>query len=132
VAARVLTEGAEAIRRRDLTRLRALGGSAPVTQGSGKARRVAMRRACGSRLRYACYHRARTAVQNDERSRSHYAALRAQGRSHGRALRGVVDRPRAVAVAMRRAGTLYDPALRSSSEGRRARRGEPAAAGAGR
>jgi hypothetical protein len=32
VVARMLSEGAEAIRRRDLTRLRALGGSAPVTR----------------------------------------------------------------------------------------------------
>jgi transposase len=132
VAARVLTEAAEAIRRRDLTRLRALGGSAPVTKRSGKSCLVAMRRACSGRLRYAYYHWARTAVQNDERSRSHYAALRARGRSHGRALRGVVDRLLSVAVAMLRSGTLYDPALRSSAEGRRARVGEPAAVGAGR
>jgi transposase len=135
VAARVLTEGAEAIRQRDLTRLRALGGSAPVTKRSGKARHVEMRRACSGRLRYAYYHWARTAVQNDQRSRDHYAALRGRGQSHGRALRGVVDRLLSVAVAMLRSGTLYDPALRSSpqgeacgvSAGRRARPG----AGAG-
>jgi transposase len=131
VAARVLTEGAEAIRRRDLTRLRALGGSAPVTKRSGKTCLVAMRRACSGRLRYAYYHWARTAVQNDERSRAHYRALRAGGKSHGRALRGVVDRLLSVAVAMLRSGALYDAALRSSA-GRRARGGEPAAAGAGR
>jgi hypothetical protein len=71
-------------------------------------------------------------VQNDELSRAHYAALRARGRSDGRALRGVVDRLLAVAVAMLRSGTLYDPALRSSAEGRRAGGGEPAAAVAGR
>jgi transposase len=118
VLARVLTEGAEAIRHRDLTRLRALGGSAPVTQRSGKSRRVEMRRACSARLRFAYYHWARTAVQNDQQSRAHYAALRARGKSHGRALRGVVDRLLAVAVAMLRAGTLYDPGMRSSSEAR--------------
>jgi transposase len=134
VAARVLTEGAEAIRRRDLSRPRALGGSAPVTQRSGQARRVAMRRACGTRLRYAYYHWARTAVQNDERSRSHYAALRARGRSPGRAPRGAVDRLLAVAVAMLRSGTLYDPAVRPSPEGRASgvgagRRSRPGAAG---
>ena len=131
VVARMLTEGAEAIRRRDLTRLRALGGSAPVTQRSGQGYRVGMRRACSGRLRYAYYHWARTAVQRDERARAHYAALRAGGKSHGRALRGVVDRLLAVAVAMLRAGALYDPALRSTPEGR-ARLGEPAAAVAGR
>src|SRR5262249_10253545 len=100
VAARVLTEGVEAIRRRALTRLRALGGSAPVTKRSGKTCLVAMRRACSGRLRCTYYHWARTAVQNDERSRAHYAAPQARVRSHGRALRGVVDRLLAVAVAM--------------------------------
>jgi len=112
VLARVLTEGAEAIRRRDLTRLRALGGSAPVTQRSGKTCHVLMRRACSRSLRYAYYHWARTAVQNDERSKEHYAALRARGQSHGRALRGVVDRLLVVAVAMLRSGSLYDEGLR--------------------
>jgi transposase len=126
VLARVLTEGAEAIRRRDLTRLRALGGSAPVTKRSGKTCQVQMRRACSRSLRYAYYHWARTAVQNDERSREHYAALRARGQSHGRALRGVVDRLLVVAVAMLRAGTLYDEGLRP------ARGAEAAGAGSGR
>jgi transposase len=113
VLARVLTEGAEAIRHRDLSRLRALGGSAPVTKQSGKSRRVEMRRACSGRLRFAYYHWARGAVQNDPHSRAHYAALRASGKSHGRALRGVVDRSLAVAVAMLRAGALYDLGRRS-------------------
>jgi transposase len=117
VLARVLTEGAEAIRCRDLTRLRALGGSAPVTKRSGKYCHVEMRRACSGRLRFAYYHWGRTAMQNDERSKAHYAALRATGKSHGRALRGVVDRLLAVAMAMLRAGTLYDPALRSLPKG---------------
>jgi transposase len=112
VLARVLTDAAEAIRHRDLNRLRALGGSAPVTKRSGQSHHVLMRRACNARLRFAYYHWARTAVQRDPRSRAHYQALRQRGRRHGRALRGVVDRLLAVAVAMLRAGTLYDPALR--------------------
>jgi transposase len=112
VLARMLTEGAEAIRQRDLNRLRALGGSAPVTQRSGQTCHVLMRRACSGRLRYAYYHWARTAVQHDERSRAHYHQLRGRGQSHGRALRGVVDRLLNVAVAMLRTGTLYDPSRR--------------------
>ncbi len=112
VLARMPTDGAEAIRLRDLSRLRALGGSAPVTQRSGQTCRVRMRRACNARLRFAYYHWARTAVQHDEHSRAHYRELRSKGQSHGRALRGVVDRLLAVAAAMLRAGTLYDPALR--------------------
>jgi transposase len=112
VAARVLSEGADAIRHRDLSRLRALGGSAPVTQRSGKTHWVSMRRACSGRLRYAYYHWARTAIQRDDYTLRHYRALRARGKSHGRALRGVVDRMLAVTVAMLRNGTLYDPSLR--------------------
>jgi hypothetical protein len=114
VLARVLTEAAEAIRLRDLTRLRALGGSAPVTKRSGKTHHVMMRRACNARLRFAYHHWARTAMQRDARTREHYAALRRRGCSHGRALRGVVDRLLSVAVAMLRAGTLYDPGRRAS------------------
>ena len=79
------------------------------------------------------------AVQNDPHSHEHYAALRGRGQSHGRALRGVVDRLLAVAVAMLRSGTLYDPALRSAPVGqaqgggttRRAGPGAAAAVGAG-
>jgi transposase len=112
VLARMLTEGAEAIRLRDLSRLRALGGSAPVTERSGKTCRVLMRRACSARLRFAYYHWARTAMQNDPRSKAHYHDLRQRGRSHGRALRGVADRLLSVAVAMLRKRKLYDKSLR--------------------
>jgi transposase len=122
VAARVLSEGAEAIRLRDLSRLRALGGSAPVTQRSGKTCRVKMRRACSGWLRFAYYHWARTAIQRDEYTRRHYRDLRARGKSHGRALRGVVDRLLTVAVAMLGKGMLYDPSLRAA---RRSNRGRP-------
>jgi transposase len=127
VLARVLTEGAEAIRHRDLSRLRALGGSAPVTERSGKTCHVQMRRACSAHLRFADYHWARTAVQNDERGAAHYRALRGRGKSHGRALRGVVDRLLSVAVAMLRARTLYDVSLRPVPEPGDGRRERPRA-----
>ena len=48
---------------------------------------------------------------HDPLSRARYRALRARGYSHGRALRTVGDRLLAVACAMLRAGTLYDPKL---------------------
>ena len=126
VAARVLSEGADAIRHRDLSRLRALGGSAPVTQRSGKRRHASMRRACSSWLRFAYYHWARTAIQQDEYALSHYRALRARGKSHGRALRGVVDRMLNVTIAMFRNGTLYDPSLHLSGQSNRKGRTKPA------
>ena len=110
VLATLLTEGCQAIQARDYHALRTLTGVAPVTKRSGKSCRVEMRKACSHRLRTAVYHWARVATQHDARSKERYAALRARGHSHGRALRGVTDRLRAVACAMLKAGTAYDPA----------------------
>ena len=47
-------------------------------------------------------------VRHDPRSRAHYDRLRARGHSHGRALRGVVDRLLRVLIAMLTTQTLYD------------------------
>lgn len=115
VVATVLAEASEAIRERDLTTLRALTGIAPVTKQSGKRRVVVMRRACNEHLRNACYHWARVAVQHDPASKDIYNQLRSRGATHGRALRGVMDRLLAVTVAMLRSGTLYNPAVRRAT-----------------
>jgi transposase len=112
VLATVLVEAAAPIARRDLQGLRALGGIAPVTRRSGKQDQKLMRRACNARLRYAFYHWGRTAMQHDPLTKEHYAILRKKGHSHGRALRGVVDRLLSVAIAMLKQGSLYDPARR--------------------
>jgi transposase len=112
VLATVLVEAAAPIARRDLHGLRALGGIAPVTRRSGKQDQKLMRRACNARLRYAFYHWGRTAMQRDPLTKEHYAILRKKGHSHGRALRGVVDRLLSVAIAMLKQGSLYDPARR--------------------
>jgi len=63
-------------------------------------------------LRNAIYHWSRVSTQGDPHSAEHYAALRAKGHSHGRALRGVGDRWLAMLMAMLKSGTEYDPALR--------------------
>lgn len=110
VLATLLTEGWSAIQARDYHALRTLTGVAPVTKRSGKSCRIEMRKACSGRLRTAVYHWARVATQHDARSKERYAALRGRGHSHGRALRGVADRLLAVACAMLKAGTVYDPA----------------------
>ncbi|WP_234896771.1 hypothetical protein [Sinorhizobium medicae] len=72
---------------------------------------VVRRQACHDRLATAMYHWARVAVQHDLRSRLKYAALRSRGHSHGRALRSVADRLLAVACAMLKTGTTFDPSL---------------------
>jgi transposase len=110
--ATLIAEAYEPIASRDLATLRSWGGVAPVTRQSGKSRFVAMRRACNPRLRFAFYHWARVAVIRDPASKQHYARLRAKGHSHGRALRGVMDRLLTVAVAMLRSGTTYQPEQR--------------------
>lgn len=111
--AALLAEAAEALQKRAYHILRVLAGVAPVTVSSGKSRRVVMRTACNARLRNACYHWARVAMQRDKASRAIYSRLRQRGSSHGRALRGVVDRLLSIACAMLRHGTLYDPNFRT-------------------
>jgi transposase len=114
VAATMLAEAAWPLGERDYLALRAHAGVAPITRASGRKRRVDMRRACNLRLRNAVYHWARVATQHDPWAKNRYAALRARGHTHGRALRGLGDRLLNVACAMLRDGTLYDPArLRS-------------------
>jgi transposase len=110
VAATMLTAATRPIKARDYHALRALSGVAPITVASGKSRQVRMRRACDRELRDAMYHFGRVAVQVDTAARRQYAALRARGHSHGRALRSVTDRMLRILTSMLRSRTLYDPA----------------------
>lgn len=109
VLATLLAEASGPLRDRDYHALRTLSGIAPVTRRSGKSKIVTMRRACSLRMRVAVYHWARIAMQRDPISRSRYAAARARGHSHGRALRGLADRLLQVACAMLRSGAVFDP-----------------------
>ena len=109
VLATLLGEAAEPLRKRDYHALRTLSGVAPVTRRSGKRCVVLMRQACHLRLRTAVYHWARVTIQHDVRSRARYAELRKRGHSHGRALRSVADRLLAVACAMLKSQTTFDP-----------------------
>ena len=111
VLATLLAEAWDALQRRDYHALRALCGVAPITKRSGKSRIVIRRLACHPRLRNAVYHWANAAIQHDDKSRAKYDALRARGHSHARALRSVADRLLAVACAMLKNGTLFDPSL---------------------
>ena len=100
VLATLLAEAPHALQRRDYQALRCLCGVAPVTRRSGKSMIVVRRLAAHPRLRDAVYHWARVAVQHDPVSKAQYAALRARGHRHGRALCSVADRLLAVACAM--------------------------------
>jgi len=109
VLATLLTEGSDAVRRRDYGALRCLCGVAPVTRRSGKSVFVIQRRAAHDRLREAVFHWSRVAVQRDPVSHDKYRALRARGHNHARALRSVADRLLNVACTMLRDGARFDP-----------------------
>ena len=108
VLAVLLAEAHRALEARDYHALRTLCGVAPVTRRSSKRTAIVMRKACNLRLRDAVYHLSRTAAQSDPKSKAKYAALRAKGHSHGRALRTVGDRLLMVMCAMLREQTSYD------------------------
>jgi transposase len=116
VSSTLLAEASQALKERDYAALRAHSGLAPITKRSGKTKIVVMRYACDGRLRNAFYHWARTSIQNDEAARTYYAALRARGHKHGRALRSVADRWLRILVAMLNSRTLYDPSLQHRRE----------------
>jgi transposase len=112
VLAVLISEAWQPLRRRDYHVLRCLSGVAPVTRRSGKSCVVVRRYACNRRLANALYHWARVATQHDEISRQRYAALRARGHSHGRALRTVADRLLSVACTLLERQTAFDPAYK--------------------
>jgi transposase len=107
--AALLAEARVPLRDRDYCALRTLCGVAPVTKRSGKQLLVLRRQACNERLRNMAHHWGNTAIQNDVVLKAKYAALRARGHSHARAIRGLVDRLLAIACAMLRTRTMYDP-----------------------
>lgn len=118
----MLTEAYSALQLRDYQALRRQAGCAPVsrrTGGRSKKPHVQQRYACSRRLREAAYHWGRIASQCDPRTHQHYAELRARGHSHGRAIRGVVDRLLKVLCAVLQSGQLYDAAKRSAGKSAR-------------
>jgi transposase len=118
VVTSVFAYAAEAIRTCSGSALRAVTGIAPVTRRTGKRsgkpqppkpREVSMRRACNAHLRNAFYHFARVSVSVDSAADALYAAHRAKGHTHGRALRSVADRWLRILMGMLTTRTLYDP-----------------------
>lgn len=109
VLATLLAEAHDPLRRRDYQALRCLSGVAPVTQRSGKSLIVVRRLAAHNRLQNAVYYWANVAIQHDAVSKAKYAALRARGHGHARALRSVADRLLSVACTMLENRTVFDP-----------------------
>jgi transposase len=107
--ATLLAEAREPLQRRDYHAMRTLSGAAPVTKRSGKSCVVIQRQACNTRLQTALYYWARVAIQHDPTSRRRYAALRARGHNHARALRSVADRLLYVLCTLLERQALFDP-----------------------
>jgi transposase len=114
IAATMLSEASQAIADRDYHALRCYSGAAPITRQSGKKKIVLMRRGINQRLRNALYHWARVSVVFDPQSKKRYAAMRACGHSHGRALRGMADRWLKTLTSMLTTRTLYDARRRAA------------------
>lgn len=109
VLATLLAEAREPLQRRDYHALRCLCGVAPVTQRSGKSLIVKRRLAAHKRLQDAAYHWSGNAILRDPVCKAKYASLRARGHGHSRALRSIADRLIAVACAMLKTQTEFDP-----------------------
>ena len=109
VLATLLTEACEPLRRRDYHALRCLCGVAPVTRRSGKSLLVRRRLAAHRCLQDAIYHWSGNAILKDPVYKAKYAALRAKGHGHSRALRSIADRLLARACAMLTDQTEFDP-----------------------
>lgn len=123
VLATLLTEAAHPLRYRDYQSLRTYSGVAPVTIRSGKKKKkylVVMRQGCNHRVRDACYHWARTAVQKDAAMKELYTQQRQRGNPYGQSLRAVADRLLRIACVMLKQRTLYDPAIALGERGTRA------------
>lgn len=103
------SEGIETLRHGQSRRMRALCGTAPVTERSGKSCSIQMRYACNRRLRQALHHAANCAWQRVPHWGACYKAMRKAGHSHGRALRGIGDRMLQVLASMLFHRTLFDP-----------------------
>lgn len=113
----MLTEAHSALQRQDYQAMRRLAGVAPVSKRTGgRAKRplVEQRHACSHRLREATYHWGRVAAQCDPRTKEHYTELRRKGHSHGRAIRGVVDRLLKVLFAVLKSRLPYDSSRRNA------------------
>lgn len=111
--ARLLGEiGTDPQRFADGDALRAYAGSAPVTQQSGKSRRVYLRRACNKPLRQAMHFLADLSRHACAWAQAYYQQHRDQGDSHQSALRKLAGRWEKILWKMIQTKQKYDPGKR--------------------
>ena len=112
VLATLIAEAWSLVRRRDFEAIRCLGGVAPVTRQSGRAKQVVRRRAVCKCLSAAFHVLGGIAVKHDPVSRARYEELRGKGHSYCRSVRTVCDRLLFVARVILEKGELFDKEFR--------------------
>ena len=107
LAPRLLVELA-AVNWTQISQVQARAGTAPVTQQSGRIRRVKIRRACTHWLRATLHLWADLSRHYSAWSAAYYRAHRDKGQSHACALRCLANRWLEIVGAMVRTGTTYN------------------------
>jgi transposase len=102
----------------DAQSLQTYGGTAPVTQQSGKSRRVKFRRACNKHLRSAVGFLADHSRKKCVWAQVYYERKRDQGMSHACALRCLGQRWLKILWKMWQTRTAYDEALHTRNQTR--------------
>lgn len=123
-AATLLGEASRPLGQRDYLSLRALAGIAPVAvrtgmhgkvqNGSYRNVPVKMRTARNVTLQVSICQAVDAARRIDPHFRDLYRDMKARGKSHGRALRGVADRYLKVLIAVLKRGTPYEKRIECS------------------
>lgn len=110
--ARLLAEiGTDPQRFADADALRAYSGVAPVTEQSGKSKRVYLRRACNKHLRYAMHWLADLSREDCLWAATYYQKKKDQGMRHSTALRCLANRWAKIIWKMIQTGSRYDSEL---------------------
>lgn len=100
--------------------LQAVGGTAPVTQQSGKMRVVHFRFACNKHLRHHAQLFAQTTLLHCEWARRYYRRQRERGHTHHRALRALAGKWLKIFYVLLSRGVAYDEALHLKTIGQQA------------
>jgi transposase len=107
---------------RSAEHLQAVGGTAPVTQQSGKMRVVHFRFACNKHLRHHAQLFAHTTLLHCEWARRYYRRQRDRGHGHQRALRALAGKWLKIFYVLLSRGVAYDEAVHLKTIGQQAMR----------
>ncbi|MCX6072652.1 MAG: IS110 family transposase [Chloroflexi bacterium] len=117
LAPRLLSEvGDNRQRFEDAQAIQCFAGSAPVTEESGKKRRVHFRRGCNKHLRTATHLWANLSRETCAWAQAYYQHKKDQGMSHACALRCLAQRWLKILWKMWQTRTTYDEALHTQNQ----------------